>query len=197
MTFKFTFRVDPVGMTVPYAAIADDIRNNSGFEDLRGRPDKASAIADGNASPALRRLHVRIANVGSTIFTLGCELGSHQEPTHVPMRRREEAGGYVQFASIHYNRARTESYAAFANAIVAHVKECAKKDHWELNLVGQMVNFQFSNELTGLNPSLLVWFFAGARDQIAAWESRERLIEAIDAAVALPATLEVLATAGG
>lgn len=29
MTFKFTFRVDPVGMTVPYAAIADDIRNNS------------------------------------------------------------------------------------------------------------------------------------------------------------------------
>ena len=47
MTFKFTFRVDPVGMTVPYAAIADDIRNNSGFEDLRGRPDKASAIADG------------------------------------------------------------------------------------------------------------------------------------------------------
>jgi hypothetical protein len=105
MTFKFTFRVDPVGMTVPYAAIADDIRNNSGFEDLRGRPDKASAIADGNASPALRRLHVRIANVGSTIFTLGCELGSHQEPTHVPMRRREEAGGYVQFASIQYNRA--------------------------------------------------------------------------------------------
>jgi hypothetical protein len=92
MTFKFTFRVDPVGMTVPYAAIADDIRNNSGFEDLRGGPDKASAIAEGNASPALRRLLVRIANVGSTIFTLGCELGSHQEPTHVPMRRREVAG---------------------------------------------------------------------------------------------------------
>jgi hypothetical protein len=93
-------------MTVPYAAIADDIRNNSGFEDLRGRPDKASAIAEGNASPALRRLLVRIANVGSTIFTLGCELGSHQEPTHVPMRRREVAGGYVQFAIIHYNRIR-------------------------------------------------------------------------------------------
>ena len=71
MTFKFTFRVDPVGMTVPYAAIADDIRNNSGFEDLRGRPAKASAIAEGNASLALRRLLVRIANVGSTIFTLG------------------------------------------------------------------------------------------------------------------------------
>jgi hypothetical protein len=81
MTFKFTFRVDPVGMTIPYAAIADDILNNSGFEDLRGHPDKASAIAEGNASPALRRLLVRIANVGSTIFTLGCELGSHQEPT--------------------------------------------------------------------------------------------------------------------
>jgi len=182
-------------MTVPYALIADNIRNNRGFDDLRGRPDKANEIAEGNASPALRRLLVRVANVGSTIFTLGCELGLHQDPTHVPLRCREVAGGYVQFASIHYDRAKEQSYAGFANAIVAYVKERAGKDLWELKLVGQMVNFQFANGPTGLHPSLLIWFFAGARDQIAAWESRERLIEAIDSATALPSTLEAFESA--
>jgi hypothetical protein len=184
-------------MTVPFAPITDDIRHDRGFEDLRGRPDKAKEIAEGNDSPALRHLLVRVANVGSKILTVGCELGGHQDPTHVPLRRREVAGGYVQFTSIQYDRAETESYAAFANAIVTHVKACAGKDHWEIELVGQMVNFQFTDGPRGLHPSLMVWFFAGARDQFAAMQSRERLIEAIDGATALPATLEAFALAEG
>jgi hypothetical protein len=86
MTFRFTFRVDPEGMTVPYAPITDDIRRNLGFVDLRGHPDRAKEIAEGKESPALRNLLVRVASVGSGIFTLGCDLGTHQEPTNVPMR---------------------------------------------------------------------------------------------------------------
>ena len=89
MPFQFSFRVDPGAITVPYAAITDDIRRNRGFVDLRGHPDKANEIVEGNDSPALRHLLVRLANVGSAILTLGCDLGAHQEPPHVPLRRRE------------------------------------------------------------------------------------------------------------
>src|SRR5712691_10020038 len=131
MPFRFSFRVNPTAITVPYAQITDDIRRNRGFVDLRGRPDKAKDIAEGNDSPALRSLLVRVATVGSTIFTLGCDLGAHQEPTHVPLRRREVAGGYIQFASVHYDRAESESYAAFANGIAAHVKTRVEEDNWK------------------------------------------------------------------
>ena len=110
-------RVDPEAITVPYALITDDIRRNRGFVDLRGHPDKAKDIAEGNDSPALRNLLVRVANVGSAILTLGCDLGAHQEPTQVPLRRRAVAGGYIQFASVHYDHAKRQSYAAFANAV--------------------------------------------------------------------------------
>src|SRR5262245_40809747 len=78
LTSKAAMTFDPVAMTVPYASIADNIRNNRGFVDSRVRPDKANENAEGNASPAVRRLLVPAANVRSTIFTLGCELGSHK-----------------------------------------------------------------------------------------------------------------------
>jgi hypothetical protein len=42
------------GTTVPYGEIFDDIRNNSGFVDTRGRPDVAANIPEGAASPALK-----------------------------------------------------------------------------------------------------------------------------------------------
>src|SRR5712671_3738486 len=103
MAFKFTFRIDPEAMTVPYAPIADDIRHNRGFVDLRGLPGEAKEIAEGSDSSALSNLLVGLAAVGSPIFTLGCDLGAHREPTHIPLRRREVAGGYIQIASVHYH----------------------------------------------------------------------------------------------
>lgn len=195
MAFKFTFRVDREGTTVPYPAVTDEIRRNRGFVDLRGRPDLAKEIAEGRDSVALRNLLVRVANVDSKIFTIGCDLGTHRETTHVPLRRREVAGGYIQFASVYYDGAATESYAAFANAIVAHVKKCAGEDNWKIEFVGKYVHFQFEGKPKRLCPTLWVWFFAAARDQFAAMESRERLIEAIDAAIALPAALESFSSA--
>ena len=195
MSFQFSFRVEPEAITVPYAPITDDIRRNRGFVDVRGRPNKAGEIAEGNESPALRHLLVRVANVESAIFTLGCDSGTHQELTHVPLRRREVAGGYIQFAGAQYGQAEPESYAAFANAIVANVKPRSGKDHWEINFVGQMVNFQIEGAPKGIYPSLMIWFFAAARSPFAALQSRERLIGAIDDATALPTTLESFASA--
>jgi hypothetical protein len=195
MKFKFSFRVDPEAMTVPYAPITDDIRRNRGFTDLRRCPDQVNKIAEGNESAALRRLLVRVAAVGSPIFTIGCDLGAHREPTNVPVRRRKVAGGYIQFASVHYERTKSDSYAALANAIVAHVKGRTGEDNWRIDFIGRWVNFQFESEHKGIYPSLWIWFFAAAREPVAALQSRERIIEAIDEATGLPATLQSFASA--
>lgn len=191
MTFKFSFQVDSVGITAPYAPVTDQIRRNQGFIDLRKEPERASEIAESSESPALRNLLVQVAKKGSPIFTIGCDLGAHQERTSVPARRREVAGGYVQFASIHYDRAEPQSYSAFANAIGRNVKSRTGQDHWKLDCVGKWVDFKFEGEPQVLRPSLWVWFFAASNTPLAALESRERLIKAIDAAVASPKTLEI------
>jgi hypothetical protein len=187
--FRFTFRVETEATTVPYAPIDDGVRHNRGFTDLRNQPDRAKEIAEGSNSPALSNLLMRVANVGSPIFTLGCDLGSHTEPTHVPRRRREVAGGYVEIAGIRYHLTQTEAYATFANSIVAAVRARSGEDHWKIDFVGKWVNFQFEGEPKGIRPSLWIWFFAAAPNPFAAMQSRERLIEAIDAVLVLPTAL--------
>lgn len=137
MTFKFSFHVDPEGMTVHYAPITDEIRCNRGFVDLRKEPEKAREIAEGAGSPALRNLLVRIARKDSPIFSIGCDLGAHQESTNVPARCREVAGGYVQFASIRYDSAEPQLYSAFANVIGKNVKARVGQDHWTLRCIGK------------------------------------------------------------
>jgi hypothetical protein len=133
---------------------------------------------------------IRVAAIGSPIFTIGCDLGIHVEPTNVPVRRREVAGGYIQLASAHYERTNSDLYAALANAIVAHVKVRTGEDNWRIEFIGKWVNFQFENEPKGIYPSLWIWFFAAAPDPFAAVQSRERLIEAIDEATAMPAAVQ-------
>jgi hypothetical protein len=112
------------------------------------------------------------------------------------VRRREVAGGYIQFASVHYDRVEPESYSSFANAIGKNVKARVEKDHWKVECIGKWVDFKFEGEPSGIRPSLWIWFFAAAGDQFAAMQSRERLIEAIDAATALPTTLESFPSVG-
>jgi hypothetical protein len=191
MPFKFSFEVDPVGISVPYPPATDEIRRNRGFIDLRKEPERASEIAEGSESPALRNLLVRVATEGSPIFTIGCDLGAHQERTNAFVRRQEVAGGYIQFASIHYDRAEPQFYSAFANAIGKNVKSRAGQDHWKLECIGTWIDFKFEGEPQVLRPSLWIWFFAASNTALKAVQSRERLIEAIDAAVALPATLGI------
>jgi hypothetical protein len=107
------------------------------FMDLRGRPDRAKEIGEGDNSPALRNLLVGVAQIGSPIFTLGCDLGAHTEPTQAPRSRREVAGGYVQIASVNYHSAQTEAYAAFANSIVVGVRARSGQNRWKIDFVGK------------------------------------------------------------
>jgi hypothetical protein len=159
--------------------------------DLRKEPEKAGEIMEGVASPALRRLLVRVAGKDSLIFTIGCDLGAHQERSNVPANRREVAGGYVQFAHVNYHKIEPPAYAALANAIGKRVKIKTGEDNWKLECIGKWVDFKFEGEPEGLQASLWVWFFAASDHPFGAIQSRERLIEAIDAAIALPETLDV------
>jgi hypothetical protein len=79
MPLKFSFKVDPEGMTVPYPPVTDEIRRNRGFVDLRKKPESANEVAEGAESVALQALLVRVAKNDSSIFTIGCDLGAHRE----------------------------------------------------------------------------------------------------------------------
>jgi hypothetical protein len=64
-------------------------RRNHGFVDLRGRPDLAIEIPEGSQSPALKGILVELSEPDSPLFTLGCDLGTHEEPW------REESARHV------------------------------------------------------------------------------------------------------
>jgi hypothetical protein len=189
MPFKFTFRVENQANTVPYVPIQDDIRDNRGFVDLRGRPDMASEIAEGHISPALRDLLTRVANPHSPIFTVGCDLGSHTERTNVPLRRRQVAGGYIQLVGIHYHQTPSDAYAALANSIVDAIRRLKSEDYWTIDFVGSGVTFKFEDAPEGIWPSLWIWFFGAAREASAAAESRERLIAAVSDTLVAPSAV--------
>jgi hypothetical protein len=186
MSFKFTFRVENEANTVPYPPVKDDIRDNRGFVDLRGRPDVAREIAEGHTSPALRDLLIRVADPRSPIFTVGCDLGIHTDPTSVPLRRREVAGGYIQLVGTHYRLTPTDAYAALANAVVDAIRNLKSDDYWKIDFVGRGVRFKFEDAPEGIWPCLWIWFFGAAREVSAAIESRERLITAVSNTLVAP-----------
>ena len=194
MPFEFTFKVDnEEAMTVPYAPIHDQIRRNRGFVDLRGQPVRAREIVEGRGSPALTSLLVRVADVSSPVFTLGCDLGAHTEPTSVPKKWREVAGGYVQIACIRYYSTPSDAYAAFANTLVKTLEARSGDEFWSTDIRGKWVDFKFQGEIQGVCPSLWIWFFAASNDAYSATESRERLIGAIGDTLAMPSAVEQFA----
>lgn len=180
MAFRYTFRVDSEeAMTVPYGPLYDDVRANRGFVDLRGRPDRALEIVEGIGSDALRDLLTRLARPGSSLFTLGCDLGEGTGRTSVPRHRREFAGGYIQVVSMAYDRTPPDAYAAFARTLVSQLEAGSADDRWEADIVGKWVYFNFTGEPIGQFPSLWIYFHAFAGSQTAAIESRERLVGVI------------------
>ena len=165
------------GNTVPYGPIHDDIRRNSGFTDLRGRPDLAGQIVEGLSSPKLRELLIRIAKERS-YFSLGCDLGSHTEEEQAPTRRKV-SGGYIQIASINYADASTGQYDAFCEAFGEQLRLCVGKQRWTIDLQGTYVQFNLPSELPVKAPSIWIWFFAAAKTHGKSNQSREELLSAI------------------
>jgi len=63
-------------MTVPYGPNFVGKKRNSGFADIRSRPDLVSQIPEAAISCSLKSLLVAFADSSSRLFTIGCDLGS-------------------------------------------------------------------------------------------------------------------------
>jgi hypothetical protein len=145
MTFKFAFRVDREGMTVPYAPITDDIRRNRGFVDLRGRSDLAGEIAEGHNSVALRNLLVRIAQPSSRVFTIGCDLGAHQQGASATPRSCGRIHRTPNHATV--GDFRVVDFSIKAGAQPRGFPRAASRSRWR----------------DGFTPSLVSWLAAASR----------------------------------
>jgi hypothetical protein len=119
MPFKYTFQVENDGTTVPYPAFKDAVRDNRGFVDLRGRPDRAMDIAEGAISVALSKLLARSPHVAN-IFTLGCDLGSSR-PMFLSVADRQREVTFRLLVST-FTRLQLTAYAALANGLVAEIR---------------------------------------------------------------------------
>ena len=182
MAIRLTFDWARRGNTVPYPPAEGRVghgtmRRNRGFADLRGRPEEAATVAEATESPELRAWLVDLAKPGSSMFSLGCDIG----------RRRKKAandgllhatGGYVQLLAVDYAYWEADEYKAVATPWAARVEAMVGSDHWELCFLLQLVQFNLDSmniELT----SLTVEFNARAATAAAATESRERLVRAL------------------
>jgi len=181
MGFQISFEGDLKGITVPYPPLHDEIRNNRGFTDLRGRPDEARKIAEGLTSSALQNLLVGLARPGSSLFTLGCDLGAHREKRG-PKRLREVAGGYVQVICVNYANVGPEEYRVFAEAVGTAIGHAVGADHWKVKFVLTAVRFNLDG-YADVVPSVWTWFWASGATPAAALASRGRLIGALAGAL--------------
>jgi hypothetical protein len=151
MTATIKYEIDQECVRVPYGPLVDEIRNNGGFTDLRGRPELACEVAEAQRSSALLRLLVVLAQPSSNVFSLGCDLGSHREK-NVPKRMRDVAGGYVWVAFKDYNKKRPEDYRKLAEQIAEMMQESSAGHRWELTFILKGADFCLDNYWTLYQP---------------------------------------------
>jgi len=132
------FEIEKEGMTVPYPPLFNDIRRNHGFVDLRGRPELAIEISESSQSPTLKAILVELSEPDSPLFTLGCDLGTHEEPWRVESARHV-AGGYVQLMCASYSDRSPEDYTTFGYAIAQVLGEKAQDYNWFVRFMLKLV----------------------------------------------------------
>lgn len=177
--FETDLKMDEEGMTVPYPPLFDGVRKNHGFIDVRGRPDLASSITEGARSPAMKHLLIALAEPGSKVFTIGCDLGTKiLEGAKFP----HTAGGYLQIMDEGYAQRSPEDYARFSQAVAQMLKTTCSDHEWQVYFVLKPVRFKLDN-YTDMTGSLWIWFHAFADDAKKALASREVLVSALHKAL--------------
>jgi hypothetical protein len=111
------------GNTVPYPRLEDEIRQNHGFVDLRGKPDEVAAVPEAQISLALADLLTALAQPHSQMISLGCDLGEHTDPGS-QLQTRRRAGGYVQVADARMN----DAEGNFLKRAAAHIEAALRAD---------------------------------------------------------------------
>lgn len=170
---KVDFEAEEDGTTVPYGPLFDDIRKNYGFIDLRGRPDLAQTIPEGMQSAALWALLVDLSQPTSSLFSLGCDLGSHEEPFGLDVSY--VAGGYIQIVTAQYLRTSADEYLEYAYHISDSLEAGSESHDWQVRFVLKFVSLKL-DENDEIVPSVWIWFYARAQTLEGATKSREVLV---------------------
>jgi hypothetical protein len=150
--------------------------------DLRGRPDLAAEIFEGSRSHALKELLVDLSEPRSPFFSVGCDLGSHEESER-DENERYVAGGYIQLMHCHYSDRSPEDYYSLGQIIAQSLDKVAQRHYWIVRFVLTFVVFNLDN-FSSLTPSLWIWFYAAGHSSEAALESREAFISQFRGALA-------------
>ena len=164
------FEHDEVAITVPYKAVSDEVRQNRGFVDLRGRPDLAATISEGLNCASLQRFLIDLARPDSCAFSVGCDVGEHRE------HDAYVSGGYVQLVSERYAKLSPDDYLEYARRIAELIEHESAQSSWRLLFVHQFIVFKLDVSVD-LISSLAIWFYGLANTQIEADISRGKLIE--------------------
>lgn len=188
MALRTAYRETSAGIRIPYPAQSG---TNHGFVDLRGRPDLAATIAEAAGSTALHKLLVRLAVPGSPIWTLGCDLGVHDEKA-APAPRRQVAGGYLHVVRADYQAASAQDCHVLARSLESGLADKVGRRNWELAFLLQDVELHLDGGDPRPCSSLSICFYASAPNPAAAVHSREALIGALDAALAASAASQAL-----
>ena len=166
----YAIEMDEGGVTVPYDPLFDNIRSNHGFVDTRGRPDLASNIAECAQSPSMRNLLMRLAQSGSKVFSVGCDLGGKLVTDEG--RSQHVAGGYIQILSAAYSRYWLEEYERYGESVAESLKSRSSGYEWDLNLALTSVQFNLDN-FKNVTGSICIWFHAYGDSEDVAARSRE------------------------
>lgn len=165
------------GITVPYPSVFDNVRKNHGFVDLRGRPDLAASIKESAQSKALQGILIKLAQKNAPFFTLGCDLGVHEEEGR-DLSSCHIAGGYLQIMDRDYSDRLPNDYLTLAYAITQELEDKAAAYNWIIRFVHKSVMFNL-DDFSNIASSLWIWFYAAAATPKHAIELREILIHSL------------------
>ena len=171
--FEYTLEIDDEATTVPYDSLFDDVRSNHGFVDTRGRPGLASRIVECTRSSAMNDLLVCLAQPGSKMFSVGCDLGEKSANGDDPSCC--VAGGYIQILNAKYSRYWLQEYEQYGESVAEMLESRSSGHEWRLDLVVTPVQFNLDN-FRNLTGSIWVWFHAYGDSEEIAVRSREAYI---------------------
>ena len=167
------------GLTAPYPPNFEKGRTNRGFSDLRGRPDLAAKVAEAENSPALRALLIALADKDSPFFSLGCDVGEHEEPmddgTKTPV-----AGGYIDIICADYDSRGDDEYRRLADAIEESMSPDAQGYSWAINFGIKPCCFQVDGyKGDDVVVALCIGFYSAGSTAAEARANREVMLDSL------------------
>ena len=172
MGARVTYCTAP-GNTVPYPPLFDEIRQNHGFVDTDGHPERIEEIPEATWSYSLRSLLLDLASPTSDFISLGCDLGESKKPGR-RLSARWVAGGYLQIMARDREQQGVPALQPLAKTIEARLNQDSGNDNWEAELA--LVPVRLANENDVMLQSIWAWFYARASTLERARSSRERLL---------------------